>query len=115
MIDLTSINKIYISPGYTDLRIGIDGYASLVQEVFKQSPFDNSLYLFCNKQRDKIKILHFQYDGFWLYYKRIETGRIKWPKNDELTEIEIRQLRWLFDGLKVSQKALKKCNATRVI
>lgn len=115
MIDLTSINKIYISPGYTDLRMGIDGYASLVQEVFKLSPFDNSLYLFCNKQRDKIKILHFEYDGFWLYYKRIETGRIKWPKNDELTEIEIRQLRWLFDGLKVSQKALKKCNATRVI
>ena len=115
MIDLTSINKIYISPGYTDLRMGIDGYASLVQEVFKLSPFDNSLYLFCNKQRDKIKILHFEYDGFWLYYKRIETGRIKWPKNDELTEIEIRQLRWLFDGLKVSQKALKQCNATRVI
>lgn len=115
MIDLTTINKIYISPGYTDLRMGIDGYASLVEQVFKMSPFDNSLYLFCNKQRDKIKILHFEHDGFWLYYKRIETGRIKWPKNDELTEIEIRQLRWLFDGLKVNQKALKRCNATRVI
>lgn len=42
-----------------------------------------------------------------MYYKRLETGHIKWPKNDVLTEIEKRQLRWLLDGLKIEQKALK--------
>ncbi len=115
MIDLNNINKIYISPGYTDLRMGIDGYASLVEQVFGKNPFDNSLYLFCNKSRDKIKILHFEHDGFWLYYKRIETGTIKWPNKPLLEEIEIRQFRWLFDGLKINQKALKKCEATRII
>ncbi|MBQ9124508.1 MAG: IS66 family insertion sequence element accessory protein TnpB [Acholeplasmatales bacterium] len=50
-----------------------------------------------------------------LYYKRIETGTIKWPNKPLLTEIEIRQFRWLFDGLKINQKALKKCGATRII
>ena len=78
MIDLNTINKIFVSPGYTDLRMGIDGYAYLVEQVFSKNPFDNTLYLFCNKARDKIKILHFEHDGFWLYYKRIETGTIKW-------------------------------------
>ena len=52
---------------------------------------------------------------FWLYYKRLETGRIKWPKNDQITNIETRQLRWLLDGLKVDQKALKKCEANQII
>lgn len=115
MIDLSNIGKIYISPGYTDLRMGIDGYAAKVEQIFGKSPFDNSLYIFCNKTRNKVKILHFEHDGFWLYYKRLETGHLKWPKNSELTAIEIRQFRWLLDGLKINQKALEKCLATRII
>lgn len=116
MIDLNNINKIYISPGITDLRMGIDGYAMIVQAIFHKNPFDNSLYIFCNKQHNKLKILHFEGCGFWLYYKRIETGTIKWPKNqDEVKEIDIRQFKWLLEGLKVDQKALKDCKATSII
>ena len=115
MIDLNNINKIYIVPGSTDLRLGIDGYAAIVQTKFNGSPFDGSLYIFCNKNHNKIKILHFEHDGFWLYYKRIETGTIKWPKTDVLTDIEKRQLKWLLEGLKINQKALKKCEAKYVI
>lgn len=115
MIDLSNINKIYISPGSTDLRMGIDGYASIIQQVFHNNPFDGSLYIFCNKNHNKLKILHFEHDGFWLYYKRIETGTIKWPKTDVLTNIEKRQLLWLLDGLKINQKALKKCDSKVII
>lgn len=115
MIDLSSINKIYIIPGYTDLRLGIDGYAAIVEGKFNQVPTDGSLFLFCNKNRNKVKVLHFEYDGFCMYYKRLETGHIKWPKNDVLAEIEKRQLRWLLDGLKIEQKALKKCDIKHVI
>lgn len=114
MIDLSNINKIYICPGYTDLRMGIDGYAMIVEQAYAKSPFDNSLYIFCNRQRDKIKILHFEHDGFWLYYKRIETGHIKWPVNNDIKAIDSRQLRWLLDGLKIDQKALKRCSASRI-
>lgn len=115
MIDLNNIKKIYIIPGATDLRMGIDGYASIVEGIFHNSPFDGSLYLFCNKHHNKLKILHFEHDGFWLYYKRVETGTIKWPKAEALTSIEIRQLRWLLEGLKTEQKALKKCTAKTTI
>lgn len=115
MIDLVNVSKIYIVPGATDLRMGIDGYASIVQTKFNNSPFDGSLYIFCNKNHNKLKILHFEYDGFWLYYKRIETGTIKWPKNEVLTPIEKRQLLWLLEGLKIDQKALKKCDAKYII
>lgn len=115
MIDLTNINKIYITPGSTDLRMGIDGYAAMVEARFGKSPFNNSLYIFCNKNHNKLKILHFEHDGFWLYYKRVETGTIKWPKNESITDIEKRQLIWLLEGLKINQKALKKCDAKTVV
>lgn len=115
MIDLKNINKIYIMPGYTDLRLGIDGYAAIVQLSFKGTPTDGSLYIFCNKAKDKIKILHFEYDGYWLYYKRLETGHIKWPSTTSMTLIEERQLRWLLDGLKITQKALKRCEKTHTV
>ena len=72
MIKIDDNTKIYIMPGYTDLRLGIDGYAHIVQLDFNNDPLDGSLYIFCNKNRDKIKILQFEYDGFWLYYKRLE-------------------------------------------
>lgn len=116
MIDLSKVNKIYIITGPTDLRMGIDGYATIVQLLFKNNPFDGSLYMFCNKHHNKIKILHFEDSGFWLYYKRIETGTIKWPKDEtEIKQIDFRQFRWLLEGLKIEQKALKNCVATSII
>lgn len=116
MIDLTNINKIYLVPGATDLRLGIDGYSVIVQLAFNMNPLDGSLYLFCNKTHNKIKILHFEENGFWLYYKRIETGTLKWPKDStEIKNISAKQLRWLLDGLKINQKSLPDCKAKRVI
>lgn len=115
MIDLNTINKIYLSNGYTDLRIGIDGLASHVKCNLKMDPFDSSLYIFCNKTKDKIKILHFEKTGFWIYYKRIETGRIKWPKNATENKITKQQLLWLLDGLFVTQKPLPECVSRHVI
>ena len=106
MIDLSTINKIYISPGDTDLRMGIDGYAAMVEHAFSLDPFDNSIYLFCNKRHNKLKILHFDGTGFWLYYKRFETGTIKWPKNKDVKEINKKEILYLLDGIKMDQKSL---------
>lgn len=49
MIDLSNINKIYLTPGSTDLRLGIDGYSMIIQGAFHKNPFDNSLYIFVIK------------------------------------------------------------------
>ena len=107
MIDLKTVNKIYILSGFTDLRKSIDGLASLINKSFKQDPFDNSLYLFCNKNKTRIKILHYELNGFWIYYKRLEQGKFKWPKKYELKCLEIRQFHWLFEGLSIEQKTFK--------
>ncbi len=58
MIDSVTIEHIYIACGYTDLRKGVDGYIYLVDSHLKLDTIENSLFLFCNKDKNKIKILH---------------------------------------------------------
>lgn len=103
-------DKIYIACGYTDLRRGIDGLAGIVQQEFNLDPFQNTLFLFCGKRTDRIKALLWEGDGFVLLYKRLESGRFQWPRNeDEVREITSVQFRWLTEGLAIDQpRAVKK-------
>ena len=56
--DFSGADKVYIACGYTDLRRGIDGLATIVQQEFSLDPFTNTLFLFCGRRRDRIKALH---------------------------------------------------------
>jgi len=100
------------------MRRSIDGLAAIVQQSFSLDPFSSCLFVFCNKRRDKIKILQWEHNGFWLYYKRLEKGRFQWPKENNLQTITVslRELNWLLDGLSLEQKqAHKKVTANAVI
>lgn len=102
MLSDTAVDKVYLACGNTDLRKSIDGLAVLVKEVFELDPFSPSLFVFCNRKRDKIKILHWEHNGFWLHYRRLEKGKFHWPEannKDTAAKITRRQLRWLLDGL----------------
>ena len=89
----------------TDLRKSIDALAALVQESFRLDPFSPALFVFCNRQRNKLKILYWEHNGFWLLYRRLERGTFAWPSDRAGTlAISARQLRWLLDGLELSQR-----------
>lgn len=109
MLSISNSNYVYLACGATDLRKSIDGLAAIVQMRFLLDPFSNSLFVFCNKNKDKIKILHWEYSGFWLYYKRLEKGKFKWPSNEnEVKNITERELRWLLEGLSIEQPKAHK-------
>jgi len=110
--------KVYLATGSTDMRKSINGLAAIVQEYFKLDPFSSNLFVFCNKTRNKLKILHWQHNGFWLHYRRLEKGVFRWPKesNDSPLILSSRELQWLLDGLPLDQKqAHKKVFASAVI
>lgn len=110
--------RVYLACGVTDMRKSIDGLAVLVKEVFDLDPFSPCLFVFCNRQRNKLKILQWDTNGFWLHYRRLERGRFQWPNNtdQETLSINRRELRWILDGLSMSQKqAHKKVEARTVI
>jgi len=97
--------RIYIACGHTDMRRQIDGLAAIVQMSFQLDPFQNALFLFCGKKRDRMKALFWEGDGFLLLYKRLESGIFQWPKSSEdVREITPQQYRWLLEGLAIDQK-----------
>ena len=103
--DITVAENIYIACGYTDMRKSIDGLAAVVQEHFHLDPFSRSLFLFCGKRRDRIKVLLWEGDGFLLLYKRLENGNFRWPRTAaEALEITPEQYRMLMQGLEIIAK-----------
>jgi transposase len=99
--------RIVLAVGATDLRKSIDGLAALVQESFSLNPFTPTLFVFCNRQHDKMKMLYWEHNGFWLLYRRLERGTFRWPERAEgnpTIAIHHRQLRWLLDGLTLEQR-----------
>ena len=106
MLSADNTHPVYLATGVTDMRKSIDGLAVIVSECLELNPLSSSLFVFCNRQQNKIKILHWDGTGFWLYYKRLEKGRFKWPQVNDKESVTLtrQQLNWLLDGLSLEQK-----------
>ena len=91
---------IYLYCQSVDFRKSINGLALLVEQDLDRSPFDPGLYLFSNKNRDKLKALYWDKTGFALWYKRLEKHRFKWPSKQDKKDLTLseQQLQWLLDG-----------------
>ena len=107
MLSRSSSAKVWLAVGSTDLRKSIDGLAITVQMQFKLDPFNDGIFVFCNRACDKLKILYWYNNGFWLYYRRLERGRFKWPTstgNADTVCISERELSWLLEGLDIHER-----------
>ncbi len=118
MMVFNGAQQVYLAIEPTDMRKSIDSLAALVACGFSLDPCSPCLFVFCNRGRDKIKILEWHHNGFWLHYRRLEKGRFQWPQNTENGTLTIsrRELQWLLDGLSIHQKqAHPKVSANVVI
>lgn len=106
MLNASDNASVYIACGATDMRKSINGLAAIVSYTFELDLFSQSLFVFCNRDRDKLKILRWDHNGFWLYYRRLDKGRFRWPASSAGQSLAIsrRQLQWLLDGLALEQK-----------
>ncbi|WP_230209002.1 IS66 family insertion sequence element accessory protein TnpB, partial [Enterococcus faecium] len=86
------------------MRKGIDGLASLIQQEYQLELYEDAVFLFCGNRQDRFKLLYWDGDGFLLCYKRIENGKLKWPRTkDEVRTLTNQQVRWLLEGLSIDQ------------
>ena len=98
---------IYVAPGFTDFRKQSTSLAALVSMKFQLEPFDgSSVFVFCNKKKDAIKVLRYDRNGFVLAHKKLLEGmKFQWPmKADEVRLITPQQMEWLLEGLSIEQK-----------
>jgi len=105
MLDFNG-KRVYLACGHTDMRKNINGLATIVESNFNLNPFDSVLFVFCNRSRDRVKILEWDTDGFWLYFKRLEKGHFKWPVlGDESTmALSGDELSYLLNSTRVELK-----------
>ncbi|MBK1630048.1 hypothetical protein CKO31_04695 [Thiohalocapsa halophila] len=101
MIGFGAQTQVYLVAGATDMRKQIDRLAALVVDVLAADPFSSHLFVFCNRGRDKLKILYWHNNGFWLWYRRLERERFWWPNGHEREPVvlSVRELSWLLEGL----------------
>ncbi len=103
MLSVPAQAAIFLCTEPTDLRKGINGLSGIVRGEFQSDPIDGSLYMFVNRRRDRLKILHFDGSGFWLYYKRLEAGTFEvLACDDPCVEIDTTQLAMLLGGVSLA-------------
>ena len=94
------IAQVYLCRAPIDFRKSIDGLSALVEQELQHNPFGNALYVFINRQRNKIKALYWHRNGFCLWYKRLEAEKFAWPREGEAATqtISLQQFEWLLEG-----------------
>lgn len=94
---------IFLYRDAVDFRKQAQGLAVLVEQELGHNPFSGTLYAFTNRQRNKIKCLMWEDNGFVLYYKALAEEKFKWPQAcDELVQLSSQQINWLLDGYDIS-------------
>lgn len=95
--------SIFLYRDPVDFRKQSTGLAAIVEQNLGCNPFDGSLYAFTNRQRNKIKCLFWENNGFVLYYKSLAEEKFHWPKREEtLVSLSVQQVNWLLDGYNIN-------------
>jgi transposase len=93
--------RVYLHRDPVDFRLSINGLSLLVQQGLALDPFAACVYVFSNRRRNRVKILGWDRNGFWLLLKRLEEDRFIWPGEKELPTLTVEQLHWLLEGIDI--------------
>lgn len=98
--------RVYLACGKTDMRKSINGLVAIVEGNFCLNPYERAFFVFCNRQRNRLKILTWEDNGFWLHLKRLERGTFKWPVEGENVTLNLtaEELNYLIKSPGVEQK-----------
>lgn len=103
-MQLSYRTPIWFYPEPVDFRKQIDGLVILVADQLSLNPTSGELFIFRDRSGKKVKLLWYDRHGFWLCYKRLERGRLKFPHpSDPVLELNRDQLSWLLSGLDITQ------------
>lgn len=111
IISFSKTLRYYVYRHAADMRKGFDGLCGLVFNEFLMSPLSGDVFIFFNQRRDRIKILHWQGDGFAIYHKRLESGTFEIPLNDSTDKniaIDASTIQLIMEGITLSSIKKRK-------
>lgn len=112
MLSFPHTVRIFLHTGAVDLRKGFEGLSGLVSQAFPEEDLPSGhLFLFLNRRRDRIKMLHWDADGLVIWYKRLEAGSFQIPHRvapGAAVELKSAQLAMLLGGIDLSTARQRK-------
>jgi transposase len=118
MLTLGVESRIYLYTASADMRKGVNGLSGIVRSEFSADPTDGSLFVFINRRRDRLKILHFDGGGFWLYYRVLEAGTFEELANLEdavYLTIDATELSMLLSGVSLVGSSRRRKRFTKKV
>lgn len=105
MLSLPSRVSIFACATAVDFRKQHDGLVALVRDQLGTDPFDGSIFVFFNRRRDRIKLLVWDGNGFWLLYKRLESGTFERLRASDAKRLTLSraELSMLLDGIELGK------------
>lgn len=117
MLSFSAKLQIFAYLPTTDMRKGFAGLSAIIREELQGDPTDGSLFLFINKRRDRMKLLHFADGGFWLYYRLLEAGTFETlkPTGDKACRLQLdaTELSMLLSGISLAQSSKRRKRFTK--
>ena len=111
MFALSESQKFFIYSKPADMRKSFDGLSGLVRSGFQKNPLSGEVFIFINKRRNMMKLLHWQHGGFVLYFKRLESGTFEIPKHENQEDeikISYTKLAMIISGISVKNVKKRK-------
>ncbi len=104
MFELSPATRVYVVTGFTDMRKSFNGLMGVVQNDVKLDPLSGHLFVFCNRNRNRLKILFWDRSGLWVCAKRLEHGSFSWPRSErEAVELQPGELSLMLNGLEIEK------------
>lgn len=100
---------LYLLP--TDMRKSFDGLCGIIRNELNRDAVTGEVFLFLNKPRNRIKVLVWDRNGFWVCCKRLEEGVFTIPPfNPEHKEIHLPwdKLQLMLEGIEINNTRFKK-------
>lgn len=104
------VRGYFLYSRYTDMRKGIDSLCGIVSSRLNKNPLSGDLFIFINRRRNQVKMLHWQGDGFACFYKRLEKGTYETAEMNHAASLEIssQQLLFILEGVILNSVKKKK-------
>jgi transposase len=101
VLSLGGTQRIFLCLRPVDFRKAHDGLCAVVRDQFADDPFSGDLFVFHNGAKDRVKLLLWDKNGFWLLYKRLEKGRFPFAVRGDSARVEIdrAELSMLLEGI----------------
>lgn len=107
MLTVGAATRVFLAAGVTDLRKSFDGLWAIAEGRLESDPTSGHLFVFCNRRRDRIKVLYWDGSGAWVCTKRLEGGRFSWPEEQFGPRVTLsrEELAMLLGGIELEASA----------